>query len=217
MCFAVTFQSHVRILFAKATESITVPRGGQRPSDTRQLSLTSASLRATPAVPRYQGDPVSSCTDLNVTTPSAARPSYFSTWRVVFLKGGGYFGFGLGFFPPSSPPLPDVAAEERCLPRCLERRGSAACRHTCTRRSYQPLQAGRQPLLGFLFLIGTHPPEGHHISFITRSHLRDVCHKFTGFPTASFKLTLPRQPRPCRVPCKASSPPSACCESPGLQ
>lgn len=78
---------------------------------TRQVALTSASLHVTRAVLCYQGDPVSSCTDLNVTTLSAARPSYFSTWRVAFFKvGGERFGFGLGFSPP--PPLPDVAADE---------------------------------------------------------------------------------------------------------
>lgn len=62
----------------------------------------------------------------------------------LFFLRGGVFWLWVGFLSPSSPPLPDAAAEERCLPRCLERRGSAVCRHTCTRRSYQPLQAGRQ-------------------------------------------------------------------------
>lgn len=49
-------------------------------------------------------------------------------------------------------------------------------------------RAGRRPpLLGFLFLIGTHPPEGHHVSFIAGSHLRDVCRKLTACPPASLR------------------------------
>lgn len=124
---------------------------------------------------------------------------------LVFLRGGGgaCFGFGLGFSPPASS---RCCCRGACLPRRPERRGSAACRHTCARPSYQPLQAGRagrRPLLGFLFLIGTHPPEGHHISFITWSHLRDVCDKLSGFPPAFFKLSLPRQERPCGAPREA--------------
>lgn len=53
-------------------------------------------------------------------------------------------------------------------------------------------RAGRRPLLGFLFLIGTHPPEGHHISFITVSHLRDAWDKLTHFSPAFFTLPLPK-------------------------
>lgn len=122
---------------------------------------------------------------------------------LFFLRGGGCFGFGLGFFPPlprlfqmlllRSAACQDAWRKE--AQRCVGTPAPAGATNLCR-------QAGRQPLLGFLFLIGTHPPEGHHISFITRSHLRDVCHKLTGFPTASFKLALPQQPPPCRVLCK---------------
>lgn len=77
-------------------------------------------------------------------------------------------------FPPPS----------RC--GCQDARREAARRlHTCARRSRETSagrQAGRQPPLGFLFLIGTHPPAGHHVSLITSSHLWDGRHKLTGRP-----------------------------------
>lgn len=139
-CVVQTFQSPVCSLSAETTKASRLPRRARHPSDTRPFALTSASLRATRAVPRYQGDPVSSCTDLNVTTLSAARPSYFSTWRVVFFEGerkGGGAVLALGWVS-FSPCL-----FQMLLPRCLERRGWVVCRHTCARPGYQPLQAGQ--------------------------------------------------------------------------
>lgn len=116
----------------------------------------------------------------------------------------------MGFFPP---PLAAVGAEERA---CQDAWRAAAVR--CAGRpahlrppSHQPLQAGKQgrhPSSCFLFLIGTHPPKGHHISFITRSHLRDVCDKLTPFSPAFLKLSPTRQARPCPALGKASGSPS---------
>lgn len=54
-----------------------VPAGSPGPAP--GSTLTSASPPATQAAPRYPGDPVSSCTDLTVTAPSAVGLSYFST------------------------------------------------------------------------------------------------------------------------------------------
>lgn len=160
---------------------------------TRQVALTSASLHVTRAVLCYQGDPVSSCTDLNVTTLSAARPSYFSTWRVAFFKvGGERFGFGLGFSPP--PRLFQMLLP-MSVPAKMPGEKSLSSVSAHLRPPKLPTSAGRasrQPLLGFLFLIGTHPPEGHHISFITVSHLRDAWDKLTRFSPAFFTLPLPQ-------------------------
>lgn len=77
-----------------------------------------------------------------------------------------------------SRPLPDVAAKmpgEKRLGACTPAPAGAVKPPQAGR------QAGRQPL-GFLFLIGTHPPAGHHVSLITLSHLGDGRHKLTGCP-----------------------------------
>lgn len=107
------------------------------------FALTSGSLPVTRAG-HCQDDPVSSCTDLNVTTLSAARPSYSPTWKragFFFLKVRGVFWLWVGFLPPASPSCGCRGAR---LPRCLESSGWAVCRHTCARRSHKPLQAGGQ-------------------------------------------------------------------------
>lgn len=153
MRFAMTFQSPVCILSAETTKASRLPRRARRAGRTHQFALTSASLRVTRAVPRSRGDPVASCTDLNVTALSAARPSYFSTWRVgVFFKvgegwGGGRGGGGvlaLGWVSPPPSASSRCCCRGACLPRCPERRGSAACRHTCARRATNLCRQGRQ-------------------------------------------------------------------------
>lgn len=93
---------------------------------------------------------------------------------VVAVRVGGWLRVG---FPPF----------QMSLPRCPERRGSAPAHlrppEPCT-------SAGRQPPLGFLFLIGTHPPAGHHVSLITLSHLGDGRDKLTERPKGlCFALT----------------------------
>lgn len=91
----------------------------------RPFALTSGSLPVTRAG-HCQDDPVSSCTDLNVTTLSAARPSYSPTWRRAgFLKGeGGALALGWVCFPrlsqlrlPRSAPA-KMPGEERLGGRC---------------------------------------------------------------------------------------------------
>lgn len=60
---------------------------------------------------------------------------------MVFLKVRGVFWLWVGSASSASPSCGCRGAR---LPRCLERSGWAACRHTCARRSHRPRQAGRQ-------------------------------------------------------------------------
>lgn len=85
---------------------------------------------------------------------------------------GGCFGFELSSSPPDEPACQDARREEaRRLHTC-----AAGAANLCR-------QAGRQAAAsGFLFLIGTHPPAGHHVSFIARSHLGDGRHRLPGAP-----------------------------------
>lgn len=159
------------------------------PWQSHPFALTSGSLPVTRAG-HCQDDPVSSCTDLTVTTLSAARPSYSPTWRRAgFFKGeGGVLALGWVCFPrlsqlrvPRSAPA-KMPGEER-LGRCVGTPAPAAATGLCRQG-----RAGQAPPSCFLFLTGTHPPNGHYISFITSSHLRDACDKRTPFPPAFLRL-----------------------------
>lgn len=129
-----------------------------------------------------------------------------------FFKGEeGCFGFGLGFFPP---PLPAVVPRSAPAKMPGEQRLGGVSAHL--RPPQPPTSAGRQgrhPPSCFLFLVGTHPPKGHHISFITRSHLRDACDQLTPFSPAFLQLSPPQQARPCPVLGKAGGSPSASAQS----
>lgn len=93
---------------------------------------------------------------------------HISLPRAFVLLLGGCFGFGLSSSPPDEPACQDARREEaRRLHTC-----AAGAANLCRQAAAS----------GFLFLIGTHPPAGHHVSFIARSHLGDGRHRLPGAP-----------------------------------
>lgn len=158
---------------------------------------------------------------------------YLEGWNFIFfLKGGGGSALACVFWLLSwvVPPLFFSSLFQMLPPRNApakmpgEKRFVGVSAHL--RPPERPTSAGRAgragrrpPLLGFLFLIGTHPPEGHHVSFIAGSHLRDVCRKLTACPPAS--LRTPAAPTGLTPlwgakPDAHPAPPARSWKSPGL-